>query len=315
MTMTRLDAAKLLMEKDRYVILTHKGPDGDTTGSAALLCLGLRQLGKTAHVYYNEEWSPKYLFLVEALQTNKIGEDDTLVCVDVPAEHMLVEFPEEHRQKLLLRIDHHGNAQSFTPNEVVEPQTASCGELVYEILKLMQVELNEEMALPLYTAITTDTGCFRYANTTAHTLQTAAACYETGAQLQELTRIYFDTITRKSQLVRAFLLENAVELLDGRVMICSMTMAQEQEMELTPEDTHNLAGFARSIEGVCMAVMLREYEENRISLSVRAIPGWDAAAFCNRFGGGGHKGAAGAGFEGTMQEAVAAVRKAVEEGL
>ena len=173
-TMTTAEAARVLAERDHFAIATHRRPDGDTLGTAALLCRGLRQLGKTAHVLENPETTPKYQFVVEGLTKPREEKGDTIVCVDVASPGMLPVNGKTVTPDL--RIDHHGSASSFAKLEWVEPDTAACGEIVFDLLTELGVEMDKNIANAVYTAVATDTGCFRYANTTSHSFATAAAC-------------------------------------------------------------------------------------------------------------------------------------------
>ena len=112
--LTRADAARFLLEHDHFAILSHRRPDGDTVGSSAALCRGLRQLGKTAHVRVNKEVTPRFAWLHEGLTKPWVEEGDTIVSVDVASPEML---PADFRPllgKIALRIDHHSSATSFT---------------------------------------------------------------------------------------------------------------------------------------------------------------------------------------------------------
>ena len=178
--MTRRDIARWLAQRDHFAILTHRRPDGDTTGSAAALCMGLRSLGKTAYVVENPEFTPKYAHLLPGLTQEAVAQGDTLISVDVAAPNMLPKAFEKFLERIALRIDHHGSATSFTELELVDPDAAACAEIIYDILMEMGVKLDEKMADALYTGVSTDTGCFRYANTEAHSFTVAAACAAAG---------------------------------------------------------------------------------------------------------------------------------------
>ena len=135
-SLTRSDAASWLSRQDRFLILTHRRPDGDTVGSAAVLCRGLRQLGKTAHILENPEITAKYLHLHEGLTKAAPEEGDTLVSVDVASPNMLPDSFRALESQIALRLDHHGTAQSFTPLELVDPQAGACAEIIYDVLTL-----------------------------------------------------------------------------------------------------------------------------------------------------------------------------------
>ena len=304
-TLTRSDCARILLSHDNYAIVTHRRPDGDTIGSSAVLCMGLRQLGKTAYILENPEITPKYAHLHHGLTKPAAEDGDFVITVDVASPGMLPDC-----FKLLpfdLRIDHHGNATSFTPVELVEPEAAACGEIIFGVLTEMGAELDIPMANALYTAISTDTGCFRYANTTADTFAVAAACAKAGAEVFLINQALFETNTLARLQVQSWMVQNAIFLHDGKVAICPLPKAVETQFGAEEDDLENISGFPRTIEGVKLAVTIREEGTDRVKMSVRAVPGQDASALCAKFGGGGHKGAAGASMHMTMDDAVKAV--------
>ena len=303
--MTRTEVAKWLSENDNFCIMTHAGPDGDTLGTAATLCLGLRSLGKTAHVLFNPEISDKLAYLCDGLMVEEPAEDAVFVSVDVAAPYMFTENQLPFVEKIALRIDHHGNSTSFTTMELVDPKSASCAEIIYDILLEMGCVLTAEIAIPLYTGLATDTGCFRFANTNAHTFATAAACVATGANVQPINQALFDTITLNKLKVQAWVTEHTVFLSEGKAAYCAMPKTLAAELGVDERDVGGVAGFVRSIEGVCFAVTLRESnEDDKVYLSARAVPGYDAAALCAKFGGGGHKGAAGGSTTMSLKDAI-----------
>ena len=311
-SLTRNETARWLRDHDNYLILTHRRPDGDTVGSAAVLCRGLRQLGKTAHVLRNMEVTEKYAHLHRDLYRDCPECGDTLICVDVAAPQMLPDVFSHLTRYIRLRIDHHGTDMPFAPLELVDPGAAACGEILYDVLTAMGVKLDKEMAEALYTAVATDTGCFRYANTTAHSFEVAAACAKAGGDLHSINQRVFDTNTLAKLRLQGWMIDNARFRRDGKVVVCAIPLAVERQLGVTEDDLENISGFPRSIEGVCMAATLRETADGRIKVSVRALPGYDAAAVCAKFGGGGHKGAAGTTIKADLEEAAAMVSMEME---
>ncbi len=311
--MTRSEVAAWLRERDNFIILTHDAPDGDTLGSAAGLCLGLRALGKTAHVLENPETGERLAYLVQGLTVTEVPAGATVVSVDIPAPKMLPEAFEPLLGRIALRIDHHGSSSSFTELELVDPGYASCAELIYDILLDMGVTLTPEMAIPLYTGTSTDTGCFRFANTTAHSFLVAAACAETGADLYPINQALFDTVSLSRLKVQSWVTAHTHFHADGAVAVCAMPATLATELGVPEEEVGGVAGFVRSIEGVKMAATLRESTEGKVYISTRAVPGYNCAAVCERFGGGGHKGAAGAGTDMPLKEAEKLLTKAILE--
>ena len=310
--LTRAQTAEFLTGNDRFVILTHRRPDGDTLGSSALLCRGLRRLGKTAHILRNPEITEKYAHLHEGLTKEQVDDGDILIAVDVASSNMLPEAFSAYADQITLRIDHHATADSFTEMELVEGETAACGELVADVLMLMSTgHFDKPMANALYTAISTDTGCFRYANTTAKTLEKAAYCAYISDDLFAINQALFETRSLGRLRLEGWLIENMIFLQEGKIAICALPKVKERELGLSEDDLENISGFPRSIEGVKIAATIREDGENRVKISVRAVPGYDAGEICQKFGGGGHKGAAGASMICSMDEAVEAIKKAM----
>ena len=311
--LTVSDTAAFLQKHDRYAIVTHRRPDGDTLGSAAVLCRGLRQLGKTAYVLHNPEVTPKYTFLLEGLTKDLPEETDTLVCVDVASPGMLPAQFAPLQEKLLLRIDHHKNDTPFTENELVDPTCAACGQLVWRILAQMGAFLDKDIATALYTAISTDTGCFRFANTQPETFRLAGSCAEYCEDLYRLNHTLFETNSLARLKIQGWMAQNARFFRGGAFCVCPIPLEVEQELGVTEDDMENISGFPRTIEGVELAVTLRQENDCKVKLSVRCTPQWDASAVCAQLGGGGHRGAAGASVEMSMDDAVKAVIAIIEK--
>ena len=312
--MTRNDAAAWLRSHDDFCILTHRRPDGDTLGSTAALCLGLRQMGKNAHVLRNPETTDRFRWLHEGLTKEEAGEQDTIVCVDVASPAMLQKNAAQLEGRCALRIDHHGSATSFTPLELVDPGAGACGEIIYDILIALGLDLEKAAAEALYVAVSTDTGCFRFANTTEHTFLVASACAAAGADIYRLNQHLFETNTLSKLRMRSWIVENLRLFADGKMAIVAIPRAVEDLLGVTEDDMDNISSFPRTVAGVEMAATLRQTKDGQTKISMRAVPGLDAAAVCAKFGGGGHKGAAGATSPLSLEEAAAAVKEAMLEG-
>lgn len=310
--MTRNEAANWLLERDNFAILTHRRPDGDTIGTAAALCRILRAQGKTAHVLVNPGVTELYAYLLGGLTKEAAEKNDVIVSVDVAAPNMLPEEFQQYLGRIGLRIDHHGTAASFTEQELVDPGVGACAEIVYDILMEMWMDLDKDMAEAIYVAVSTDTGCFRFANTTDHAFLVAAACAAAGAPVYKLNQILFDTNSLAKLRLQAWVVDHVKLLRGGKYALVAIPKAVEQALGIDEDDTQSISAFVRSIEGVCLAATLRETKDGA-KMSLRAVPGYDAAAICAKFGGGGHKGAAGASVNMPLEEAAIAVEKAMLE--
>ena len=311
--LTRLDCADWLLERDKFVILTHRKPDGDTIGSAAGLCRGLRSLGKTAHVLENSEVTPLFAPLLEGLTKAEPEEGDLLIAVDVAADNMLPRAYDGMKNSIDLRIDHHGSGREYTPRELVESDSAACAEIIWELLLDMGVEPDEKMAEAIYVGVATDTGCFRFANTTAHTFDVAGDCTAAGAEVYSWNQKLFDTKSLAKLRLESWIVEHVQFLQEGQLAICALPKAVEEQIGVNEDDMNDISSFLRSIEGVKMSALLRQSDETHVKVSVRAVPGCNAAYVCEQFGGGGHAGAAGCSVKMSMDEAVKTIGKAMAE--
>lgn len=302
--------AQALLALDRIVILTHRRPDGDTIGSAAALCLGLRQKGKEAWVLNNPQLTQKYSPWLEGLGCEEIPQGASLVAVDVAAEDMLLKglpgMPD-----IALAIDHHGTNSGYAGQSLVRPERAACGEIIYDVLLEMGATITKDVAEALYVALSTDTGCFRYSNVTDHTFAVAAQLLRTGVEVYPINRRLFE-IKRFARLeLEAHLTKTMKFFSQNRIGVCCIPYALREELGLTEDDVDDISGFARMIEGVEIAAMLRQLPGEGVKISLRTDRCYDAGAICALLGGGGHVCAAGASVPGTPEEATDALLNAI----
>ena len=311
--LTRNDTADFLLNNDNYAILTHRRPDGDTIGSSAALCRILRKAGKTAHVIRNDEVTDRFSWLHEGLTKEKAAADDTIITVDVASPGMLPKAFEQYLDRIALRIDHHASATSFTENELVDSKAGACAEIIFDLMEHLWIAMDADIANAIYVGTSTDTGCFRFANTTSHTFITAAACAAAGAKIYQLNQELFETNTLGRLKIQGWIVENMKIFSDGKLALIAIPKAVEESIGVTEDDMDNISSFPRTVAGVCMAATLRETKDGDVKLSVRAIPVFDATIVAGTFGGGGHKGAAGASMKMSLNEAALAVEKAMLE--
>lgn len=311
MKLTVNETAEFLLQHDNYAILSHRRPDGDTLGSTAALCRILRNMGKTAHIIENDEVTPRYQWLHQGLTKKEAEAGDTIVTVDVASPQMLPAAYEKYLGNIALRIDHHGSATSFTECELVQPEAGACGEIIYDLMMELWQDLDRETADAMYVAISTDTGCFRFSNTTDHTFLVAAACKRAGARVYEINQEIFETVRFTKLKMQSWIVENMKLYRDGKFALVAIPKAVEEAIGVTEDDMENISNFPRNIAGVCVAATVRETKDGKSKLSVRATPEYDAAAVCEKFGGGGHRGAAGASISLPIEEAATAVEKAL----
>lgn len=292
--LTKAETADWLRRHDRYCILTHRKPDGDTIGSAAALCRGLRAMGKTAHVLLNPELTEKYRPCHAGLTCTEAYPGTTLISVDTASQAMFPAAFAALTEKVALVIDHHPSNSGYAQVGLVDAQAAACGEIIYDLLNVLQVPLSREMAEDLYIAVSTDTGCFRYSNTTARSLRTAAGCVDAGADLYTINKKLFETHRISRLRLDAYMAQNLELYHGGKIAICLIPLEVEHSCGVQEDDMDAVASFARNVEGVEFAATLRTELSGDTKISVRCAPGYDASAVCAALGGGGHAAAAGA---------------------
>ena len=190
--LTIAEAAAFLRSCDNVLILTHIRPDGDTSGCSAGLCIALRQLGKTAYVLRDPGTSGIFTPYLEGLTAADDWQPDTVVAVDIAAASMFHDAALPYRDRVDLTIDHHPSQEFYARETCLDSSRASCGEIVYDILRQWG-PVSREAALPLYVAVSTDCGCFIYNNTNAACHRTAAELMETGIDFYNANRRHFRT--------------------------------------------------------------------------------------------------------------------------
>lgn len=304
------ELAAALLAGDNYVMLTHRRPDGDTIGSAVALTRALRALGKTAYILENPQFTEKFRPYLEELTTQQMPQQATIITVDIAAEGLFPYSALDYVNQAEYRIDHHGGRADFAAQGYIDPEAAACGEIILELLQQMQAPIDPETAQALYVAISTDTGCFRYSNTTAKTLRAAALCKELGADTFAVNQVMFLTKRLARLKLDAHLAQTTEFYAGGQVAVSAISNEVREKLGITEDDIDDISGFGREIEGVEIGVMLRQ-EGEKGKISLRTSPRHDAAAICGRMGGGGHRAAAGATVEGGIEQAKKAVLAAL----
>ena len=310
--MTRAEFCAFVRIHDNFVILTHRRPDGDTIGCASALCLGLRQLGKTAFVLKNEQFTPRFQPFLDGLVCETLPVDVTVISTDIASEGLLSFDAVRMDLTPVCAVDHHGSNSLACP-KLVEADKAACGEIVHAILQELGVRVTKRIAECLYVAVSTDTGCFKFSNTSANTHRTAAALIEAGADVYSINKVFFDTKSFSRLRLEAKLTDTMEFYADRAVGVCVMPKSLLAEFSVTEDDLDSISGFARSIEGVKIGVMIREVEDGLGKISLRTDAPDDAATICGLLGGGGHAAAAGASVPGGIAGAKTAILQALRD--
>lgn len=310
--LTVQEAAARLRQMDNVLLLTHVRPDGDTIGSAAALCQALRDMGKTAYLLYNPEITDTYAPYAAPYWAPEDFAPAHIVSTDIAALNLLPDNAAPYAGRIELAIDHHGSHGFFAPNVCLDAEAAACGEIIYHIIRALTA-VTPAIAMLLYVAISTDTGCFVYTNTTADTHRIASELLETGIDIGPVNKALFRTKSKTRLAMEARMVAD-MELYDSdRVVVMSIPLSLRQELHATEADIEELSSLAALVEGTDCGITLRELKPGKVKLSLRTGPRVDACAVCQRLGGGGHKAAAGATVDGTLQDAKALVLQAYRD--
>ena len=284
------DVAAALRAHDGFLILTHVRPDGDTLCSAAALCSALRRIGKTAALYPNSEITENYVDYTSPYIAEDMTGLDFNVSVDVAGTEM---FPLGFAGSADLCIDHHPSNPHFAPISLVCPEKASCGEIVMELIEALCGNLTKEEANLLYIAISTDTGCFCYANTTADTLRAAAHVIDCGAENHPTNKLLFRSFSFARLKLEGMVFATLRSYRENKINVAVITLDMMRESGATENDCDDLASLAGKVRGSVVAITVRELAPGRSKASVRTNEQVDASVICGALGGGGHKMASG----------------------
>lgn len=307
------ETAALLLSKDNILIITHRRPDGDTIGCAAGLCTALREQGKTAWILPNEDVTSLFTPYLEGLLAREEDRPDFVVTVDTAGRGLFTPRAESWLERGIdLGIDHHPSYEGFGAVSCVDPSRAACGELIYDIIRQWG-PVSPQAALPLYVAVSTDTGCFMYGNTTPDTHRVAAQLMAAGIDFQGANKRHFRTKSLKRLKLESLLVNTMDVHDDGALVVAAITRADMDRLEATERDAEDIAAFLGQIEGVRVSVTIRELKGGECKLSVRTDNSLNATKVCALLGGGGHAAAAGCSILGTVEDAKAAILKSIRQ--
>ena len=310
--LTVQETAALLKTFDNVLVLTHVRPDGDTVGCAAALCAALRALGKTAYLLPNPGLTDSTAPYFRPYEAPADFVPERVVSTDIATLGLLPDNARLYADRIDLAIDHHPSFERFGRENIVRSESAACGELMYSIVSELG-PITAEIALPLYVAVSTDTGGFIYGNTTSNTHAVAAALMNTGIDYQTVNKVFFRTKSRKRMQLEGAMLSSAEFYDNNRVAVLSVPMALMERFAATESDAEDLSALGPQIEGVDCAITMRELRPDVWKMSVRTGNRINATEVCRILGGGGHAAAAGCTVEAPWLEAKRRILAAVAQ--
>ncbi len=304
-----LKGLKSIIKKSRKIaVVTHINPDGDAIGSALAVVISLQKMGKEATGFIQDVVPENYAFLPKSGTLRIVdsipGEYDALISLDVPELDRLGKFEKDvSKFKSIINIDHHICNANYGSVNVSITSAAATAELVYELIKRLQIEIDYDIALCVYTGIVTDTGSFQYRNTTSETHKIVAELMEKGIKPENVTEEVYEAKSLSKVKLLGLALETMSFSADGQIGWLWVTRKMKDEIGSTPEDTEGFVDYARSVKGVKVAIFFEELDGNKVKISLRSkIQHVDVNKIAHKFGGGGHPSAAGAVVSGTPNE-------------
>ena len=303
-TISAAKVAEYLMQRDNITILCHRRPDGDTIGSAFALHYALQALGKETRVLCSDGYPEKYRYLFGDYTPSPVLDwpVEYVVAVDIADQPLLGDYEEKYGMMVDLCVDHHPSNTGYAALTCLRGDYAACAELMVEVITRMGLLIDGKIAECIYTGIVTDTGCFKFSNTTPNALRICADIKEHGTDTAWINVHIFESKSRAKVLAEARLLSGLEFCFDNLCAIMPVTLAIREETGVSEDDLEDVAGIPRQIEGVLVGVTIKEHVgECRISLRTRDVV--DASAICAAFGGGGHRCAAGCTIREPLEKA------------
>lgn len=304
--MLHVEIGKLIKSNDNFAIASHTSPDGDSIGAMLALYTILSSLGKKVDVFVEDTPPYKYSFLpkFEELKIcNNSGEYSCLFVLDCGDKERLGKCEDLiDRAKRVINIDHHISNNMFGHLNIVDPNASSTGELIYQILKLNGFEISKDIAACLYTSIITDTGGLKYSNTTSVTLSIVGDLINTGIDFSEISSFIYNRRSI-SQIKLMSMVTQTLEMhMDNKVSMLTLTRNMLDECSANDEEAEEFINIARDIDGVQVAVFIKEKDQLIYKISLRSKKLVDVRKVAEEFGGGGHIRAAGCTIEGNINE-------------
>lgn len=309
----------------RFLISSHVNLEGDALGSLIALHNLLKKLGKKVMIVCDDKPPRMYKFLfrnIKIYTERPHGSSyDVAIIVDCPevsrigrAEKSLIET------KPIVNIDHHVSNRYFGKVNLVEPEACSAGEIIFGLFEKMKVDVDRQSAICLYTAIFTDTGSFRYENTTPKCLHVAGELLKHGIKPQKLSEMIYETSKFPEIKLLGLTLSGMQHSKDGKIAWIKTTRKMMESVGARKSITERFINFPRSIEGVKVAIFFKEIgKTGYVKVSFRSKASVDVNKIARLFGGGGHRAASGCEIKGPISKAekmvLDEVKKAVENKI
>lgn len=314
------DIAKLL-EDSKYIAITfHTNPDGDALGSTLALLLGLRSLNKRVYVISKDSLPEVYRFLSNSEEIYKgeghiLNNTDCVVALDCGnVDRLSANIDVANVNYKIINIDHHISNDMYGDYNYIDTKASAVGEIIYELLKVMQINLNADIAECLYTSILTDTGSFKHSNTTKNTHRIAGDLIETGIDFSTLYRNIYENKKYNYVKLHGKVINNMELLSNGSICVMELTQKMVESCNCEVSDSSDIIAMGSSIDGVEVTILLKEADFGT-KLSLRSKSKVDVRKIAEQFGGGGHVRASGLSLSCGIKDAKEIIINAIEKEL
>lgn len=313
------DILNIIEQKNSAVIISHVRPDGDTLSCAFAMKKLLEHKGKKAVCVCSDKPSAKLSFLCDSpvLYPDELSDNfeyDLVISVDVASRSMLGKCESLFDGRTSIKIDHHNSGDDFALYNYADPNSASCTEIIYDLIKMSNAFSNDICDL-LYAGISSDTGCFKYSNVTQSTHLKAAFLISQGVKTAEINTKLFDNRS-KAEITALKLAYNNISFYEnGKIALICVTNRMKEENGLCEDDLADISAIQREIENVLIGITIKQKTDcpNEYKISIRSHTSVNAAEICKRLGGGGHACAAGGMVKANSTEE--AVKKVLDQAV
>lgn len=311
----------LIKDVDRFLLTSHQDPDGDSIGSLLGLCRFLKDLDKEVVVYNHGKMPARYSFL----DSNAEIRFAMSPLPFTPKAVVVLECPNTERtgfvkdyitlDMTIVNIDHHLNNALFGDINIVDPSACAVGEILHNIIKAGGYEVTPEVARPLYAAIASDTGRFKFPNTDSKCFLTASELVKAGAGPKEISDKIFSSYSPETIRLLGHILETLKLYDNGKICVLKLAMEDLKKYNVNAEDTEGIVDYSLVISGVKVGILFKEHDYQTVKVSLRSQNNIDVCGYAKQKGGGGHTNAAGFTVKKQFKEVIGSVVAEISEHL
>ncbi len=297
---------KLIKENERFLVVSHKDPDGDAIGSSLAMYALLEEMGKTVYVENPTSPPPRlFAFLDDYAKIEPVtnSKDVDVVFILDTAEISRCGVDREFlKDKTVVNIDHHKTNAGFGDINLIEPDASAVGCLLWDIFTRNGFDISRRVATYLYVSILTDTGSFRYGSTTPRAFEISADLLRRGVEPWHIAYNIYEMMEFNTLKLLGLVLNTLETYHNGKLAIVWITKEMFDSTGTTREDSEGFVNYARGVKGAEVGALIRQDGENYFKISLRSKDKIDVSRVAESFGGGGHKNAAGCEIHGTLEE-------------